>query len=192
MDVRGLAVRVLQHITERAVQHARLAMAERGGVVAGLVAAAAGLDADQLDAVIADERIEHAGRVAAAADAGDDDIGQPADLLEALLSRLAADDRLEIADHDRKRMRPDDAADDVVGVFDAGHPVAHGLVDGVAQGPAAAGDADDLGAHGPHLEDVELLPANVFLAHVDLALEARTGPPPWPWRRHAARPRSRR
>ena len=31
---------------------------------------------------------------------------------------------------------------------------------------------NDLGAQRPHLEDVELLPAHVFLAHVDLALQA--------------------
>ena len=103
----------------RAVQDAGLALAQRGGVLAFVVAAAAGFDADQFDAGVADERIEHAGRVAAAADAGDDDVGQPADLLVALLFRFAADDRLEIADHHRKRVRADDAADDVVGVLDA-------------------------------------------------------------------------
>ena len=79
-------------------------------------AAAARLDADQFDAGVVDERVEHAGRVAAAADAGDDHVGQPADLLEALRPRLAADDRLEVADHHRERVRPDDAADDVVRV----------------------------------------------------------------------------
>ena len=81
--------------------------------------AAAGLDADQLHAGVVDERVEHAGRVAAAADAGDDHVGQLADLVEALLLRLAADDALEVADHHRERVRPDDAADDVVRVLDA-------------------------------------------------------------------------
>ena len=35
--------------------------------------------------------------------------------------------------------------------------------------------ADDLAAQRLHLEDVELLPADVFLAHVDLALQAEEG-----------------
>ena len=38
------------------------------------------------------------------------DVGQSAELLEALLARLAADDRLEIADDHRERMRADDAS----------------------------------------------------------------------------------
>ena len=138
MDVAGLAVVVLHHVAEAAVEHAGLAVAERGGVVAGLRAAAAGLDADELDLVVLDERIEHAGRVAAAADAGDDRIGQAAELLARLLDRFAADDRLEIADDHRERMRADDGAEDVVRRFDARHPVAHGLVDRVAERPRAA------------------------------------------------------
>ena len=84
VDVGGLAVVVLQDVAEAAVQHAGAAEAERGGVVARLVGAAAGLDAHQLDARVVDERIEHAGRVAAAAHAGHDHVGQPAQLLEAL------------------------------------------------------------------------------------------------------------
>ena len=138
MDGGRLAVAVLEDVAVAAVQHAGLALAQGGGVLARLGAPAARLDADQLHAGVADEGIEHAGRVAAAADAGDDDVGQPAGLLQALLARLPADDRLEVADHERKGMRPDDAADDVMGVLDRGHPVAHGLVDGVAQGAAAA------------------------------------------------------
>ena len=35
---------------------------------------------------------------------------------------------LEIADHHRKRVRPGDAADDVMRVLDAAHPVAHRFV----------------------------------------------------------------
>ena len=38
--------------------------------------------------------------------------------------------------------------------------------------PAAAGDGRDRRAHRPHFEDVELLPAHVLLAHVDLAAHA--------------------
>ena len=53
----------------------------------------------------------------------DDHVGQAAHLLLALLLRLAADHRLEVAHHHRKRVRPDDTADDVVRVLDRRHPV---------------------------------------------------------------------
>ena len=121
------------------------------------------------------ERIKHARRVGAAADAGDDFVGEPAELVEALLPGFAADDRLKIADHHGKRMRADDRTDDVVRVLDRSHPVAHGFVDGVAQRPRAAGDRANLGPHRPHDEDVQPLPADVFFAHVDDARQPEMG-----------------
>ena len=60
------------------MQDARRAAGEARGVVARRDAAAAGLDADQPHARVVDERVEDAHRVAAAADAGDDEVGQPA------------------------------------------------------------------------------------------------------------------
>ena len=65
MDVGGLAVFVLQDVGEAAVQHAGLAVAERGGVLAERGAAAAGFDADQFHGFVVDERGENPGRVAA-------------------------------------------------------------------------------------------------------------------------------
>ena len=59
--------------------------------------------------------------------------GKRPKLRQRLLARFAADDRLKIAHDPRKRMRADDRADDVVRRLDAGHPVAQGLVDGVAE-----------------------------------------------------------
>ena len=52
---------------------------------------ARGLDADQPHARVVEEAGEHADRVRAAADAGDDRLGQRALGLEQLLARLAAD-----------------------------------------------------------------------------------------------------
>ena len=141
----------------------------------GLVGASARLDAHQGHAVVGHERIEHAGGVAAAADAGHDHVGQPAELLQALGSRLAADDRLKIAHDPRERMRADDRAEAVVGGFDRAHPVAEGLVDGVAERARAAADRPDLGPQELHAEDVGPLPADVFLAHVDDAFQAEAG-----------------
>ena len=76
------------------------------------------LDADQLHIPVRDEGIEHACRVAPAADTGHDNLGQSAQFLARLRDRLAADDRLKIADHSRKRVRADDRADDVVCCLD--------------------------------------------------------------------------
>ena len=72
-------------------------------------------------------------------------------------------------------MRPDDRAEAVVRGFDRAHPVAEGLVDGVAEGPRAAADRPDLGPQELHAEHVGPLAADVFLAHVDHALQPEAG-----------------
>src|SRR5436190_14720426 len=114
---------------------------------------AAGFDADNLDRAIADKREKHAGRVAAAAHAGDDDFRKLAELAQTLLACLLADDRLEVADHHGEGVRANNAADDVMSVGNAGYPFSEGFVDRVAQRPAAAFDREDFSSHRPHLED---------------------------------------
>ena len=89
-----------------------------------------------------------------------------------LLARLFADDAVEVAHHGGIRMRAEDAAEQVVRGADVGDPVAHGLVDGVFEGARAGVDAADFGAEQTHAEDVELLAAHVFGAHVDDAFES--------------------
>src|SRR5690606_18916968 len=49
-----------------------------------------------------------------------------------------------------------------------------GFVDGVAERARTAGYGTDFRAEQPHAEHVGLLAANVFLAHVDDAFEAKT------------------
>ena len=55
------------------------------------------------------------------------------------------------------------------------HPVAHRFVGRVAQGPRAGRHRHDRRPQRPHVEDVELLAADVFLAHVDRAFDAEEG-----------------
>ena len=86
--------------------------------------------------------------------------------------RLLADHLLEIAHHHRVGMRAQRRAEQVMRRRDVGHPVAHGLADGVLERAAAARDAHHLGAQQAHAEDVEPLAPHVLLAHVDHALEA--------------------
>jgi hypothetical protein len=84
----------------------------------------------------------------------------------------------------RSQYRPEQ----IVRVGDIGDPVAHRLVDGVLQRPAAGVHSQHLGAEQPHADDVEGLAIHVLGAHVDVAVEpeqrARGR------RRHAMLPRS--
>jgi hypothetical protein len=91
----------------------------------GVDAVAAGLDAVHGDAVVLEEGVEQAHGIGAAAHAGDQRIGQPAELLQRSAARLAADYGVEIAHQHRIRVRAGHGADDVEGVVDIGHPVAH-------------------------------------------------------------------
>ena len=107
------------------MQHAAApAERERRAVAAGLDAVAGGLDADQRDLGVLDERHEHADRVGAAADAGDHALGQPPGLVEDLRAGLVADHALQVAHERRERRRADARADDVVRVADVRDPVA--------------------------------------------------------------------
>ena len=132
---------------------------------------AAGLEAVQRHVGVGDEVGEDAERVGTAADAGGDRVGQPAVAVQHLGPGLGADHPLELADHHRERMRPGDRADQVVGVVDAGDPVAHRVVHRVLEGLGARLDRDHLGAEQPHPGHVERLPFGVDLAHVDRALQ---------------------
>src|SRR5271166_1160612 len=136
------------------------------------MAAASGFDADELDAGVVEEGVEDADGVGASADAGDDGGGKLGFGFQNLLTRLFADDAVEVAHHRRIRMRAENAAEQVVGGANVGDPVAHGLVDGVFEGARAGVDAADFGSEQLHAEDVELLAAHVFGTHVDDAFES--------------------
>ena len=69
-------------------------------------------------------------------------------------------------------MRAEHRAEEIVGVADVCHPVAHRFVDRVLERAAAGVDAVDLRTEQPHPEHVERLPIHVLGAHVDAALEA--------------------
>src|ERR1043166_9564599 len=138
--------------------------------MAAVEAFACRLDADQLDAAILYERVECTNRVGSAADAGDYRFRQTSHALEHLRTRLASNHRLEVPHHSRVRRGADHGADDVIRVIDVGDPVANGLGRRVLERSRTARNADHRGAHQSHAEDVELLPPNVFLAHVYDAL----------------------
>ena len=123
--------------------------------------------ADQPYALVFDEIAEEADGVGAAANTGDNGIGQTPELLEDLGARLAPDHPLELADHQWEGVGTCSRAQEIMRVFEARRPVAQRLVDRVLERPPAAFDRDDGGAHQLHAEDVELLPLDIFRAHID-------------------------
>mmetsp|Transcript_35493 Transcript_35493/g.113402 ORF Transcript_35493/g.113402 Transcript_35493/m.113402 type:complete len:276 (-) Transcript_35493:760-1587(-) len=72
-------------------------------------------------------------------------------------------------------MGPDGGADEVVGVFDVGDPVAHGLVNRILQGRLPRAYGYDLGSQDVHPEHIQRLPRAVDGSHVDDALQAQQG-----------------
>src|SRR3954466_7405866 len=107
MRFADLALVVLKHERARPVQDADPSTDDRGGMLAAGDPFPTRLDSDELHVRIVDERAEDADRVRPAADAGDDNVGKPSELREALLARFAADHGLEVTDHRRIRMRTD-------------------------------------------------------------------------------------
>src|SRR5699024_11068488 len=101
----GLPVGVLEDVGGRTVEDSGSAPGEAGGVVTGFDALAAGLEAEDLDLGVAEERGEQTHRVRASSDARADGVGQPAELVEELFASLETDDVLERAHHCRKRVR---------------------------------------------------------------------------------------
>ena len=72
-------------------------------------------------------------------------------------------------------MRAEGRAEQVVGIGDVGHPIAHGFADGVLEGAAAGGNAGHLGPQQAHAENIQALAAHVLRTHVDHAFEAQKG-----------------
>ena len=130
------------------------------------------LAADELHGRVADEVVEGADGVRAAADAGEHGVGQPPFDFGELLLYLLRYDRLEVAHYRREGVRPHARAEDVMRVGDAARPLAHRLADGVLQSSRAALDGVDFRAEQPHAVDVERLTLDVLAPHEDLALHA--------------------
>ena len=168
-----LPVGILQQITHRPVQHPRAPGGKGGGMFAGVQTLAPRLQAHEAHGGIGDKGMERAHRVAAAADAGQDIIGQPPLRRQDLRPRLAPDDALEIPHHRRVRVRPHDAADQVMRGFDIGHPVADGFVDRIFQRPRAGGHRHHFRLQQAHPKHVKGLAADVLLAHINDALQTQ-------------------
>jgi hypothetical protein len=78
-----------------------------------------------------------------------------------------------IASGSRIRVRAQRRAEQVIRGLDVGHPIAHGLADGVLQRPAAARYSHHFGAQQSHPKNIQALPPHVLLAHVNDAFETK-------------------
>src|SRR3954447_5374755 len=106
MGLEDLALLVLEHRRHRAVEHPARIGRQWGAVPAAAQALPRRLHADQLDAVVVEERRECADRVGAAAHAGDHARREAPRDLEELRARLVADQPLQVAHERRERRRP--------------------------------------------------------------------------------------
>ena len=168
-----LAVVVAQHVRAVAMQHARPTSRERRGMMPAGKTLAGCLGADDAHLGVIQERVEQADRVGAAADASGQQHPAGDHIAPASARAPRARRRVEIAHHQRIRMRPGHRADDVERVGDVRDPVAHRLVQRILQRLRAGCHRHHFGTEQFHAVDIDLLPLDVHRAHVDHALRAR-------------------
>lgn len=142
--------------------------------MAECAAFAEGFHAVEFDGIV-EKTGEDAHRVAAAADAGGDDVRQVSRHFQDLFARLDADDVLEIPHHHRERMWADDRADAIDLVFRIADVGAKRGIHRFLEGFEAVGGGDHARAEDLHAGDVGRLLGDVHLAHVDVAFEAEVG-----------------
>jgi len=119
---------ILENVGLRSLQHAQRAALKTRSVFLRLDAFATRLDTEHLYAGVFEERVEQTDGVRAAADAGDEQVGQALFLFQDLPSCLVTDDTLKIPHHHRIRMRAVGRAENVMRAADVRHPIAHCLV----------------------------------------------------------------
>ena len=117
--------------------------------------------------------MEEADRIAPAADAGHEQVGQTLLAFENLLPRLEADDAVKVAHHHRERMTAQRAAENIMRRAHVRHPVAHRFIYGLLQRRLPRRNGAHLRAEEFHARHVQCLALHVHLPHVNHALEAK-------------------
>jgi hypothetical protein len=133
---------------------------------------AACLDPHQPDLCVRDERVEHSYRIASTAHAGEYRIRQSLLGFLDLPPGFLSNDTVKIAHHQRVGVRSQSRPEQVMRRVHMAYPVPHGFADGVFERAASVIHADNGGPEQSHAEDIEALPAHVFLPHVDDALKS--------------------
>src|SRR5699024_2667075 len=119
-----LPVVILQQVHLRTVQHADTSFGNRGRIFIGIKTFAGSFHADQLHIRIFDEWIEHAHRIAAAADTCNVRYWQTRFHLCELLSCCTAVDTLEDSHNLRVQMRSEYGTENVMRIIHISNPVA--------------------------------------------------------------------
>ena len=127
------------------------------------------LHAHQVHVRIIQEGREHADGVRAAAHAGSDVLGQPAVPFQELRACLAPDDRLEVPNHLRERVRPHNRSDRIQIIGRVRQVLLEGTVHGFLQRGRPPRHRHQPAPQNAHLRDVGVLFLDVHLTHVDLA-----------------------
>ncbi len=154
------------------MQHADTSFGNRGRIFIGIKTFAGSFHADQLHIRIFDEWIEHAHRIAAAADTCNDRVRQTPFLLCDLLSCFTADDTLEVSHNLRERMRSEYGTENVMRIIHISNPVAERRVDRILQCASPRIDTDHFSTEQFHSVDVQLLASDVFPAHENRTFKA--------------------
>src|SRR5215469_10454496 len=113
---------------------------QSGGMLATIDAIAARFYAEQSHLLVPGKRIEHADGIAASADTGHHHVWKPSRYAKDLLPGLASDHRLEVPNDFWIRMRTYGRSNEIICALHVGHPISHGFIDGVLEGPAAGLD----------------------------------------------------
>jgi hypothetical protein len=148
------------------MQYARSSVRQRRGVLTQRRTASAGLDADDLNPGIAQERMKQTDGIGTAAHTSDDGIRQSAARLQDLRACLMTDDGLQLAHDIGIGMRTDCRPQQIVGSIRIHHPVAHRLVDRGTQRAITAVHGHDLRAQQSHAAHVRSLALHIERTHI--------------------------
>ena len=102
----NLSIVTLKQIGHGALQDTRLSSGKSRSVLSARDPQAAGFDANHLHLFVPDERMEESYGIAATANAGNEAIRQPAFCRQDLSPSFTSDDGLEVTDHHRIGMGP--------------------------------------------------------------------------------------
>ena len=175
MGLLHLALVVLQEQAHGAMEHPHPAFGDGGGMASRGHALTGGFHAQEPHRGVLHKRVKQPHRIGAAAHTGHQHIGQAPKGLRTLAFGFLANHGVKIPHQHRVGMGARHGAQDVVGAFHVGHPIANGLTGGVLEGGAAGRHRLHRGSEQTHPKDVEGLAAHVFCAHVDHAVQTEAG-----------------
>ena len=152
-----------------AMENAETPAVDRRSVFASRDSLAGRLDADELYVRVVHKSGKESDGIGTTTDARNRLVRKPSELLEALATRLLADDGLEVLHHLGIRIGACRRTDNIESVVAIRDPVAESFIHRVLQSRAALFNRMDCRAKHLHALDIWRLALHVDCAHVDLA-----------------------